>query len=273
MFLSNTLDYSQRLKPLSGPPLGFCRLKFLEGNVSFQAAQLTSQTCVAIRSLNGQIGRNRVTGRLRKWTNSDLTGENSVCLLWARHPQGPSAGPDGTQHRVGPLLDHVLFLYLKKKRKEEAKAKIAKCQHWSNHYGMHTEDCACCTFVYDLKYFRLLKGGIVAVIFKSTAGRAPEERAGNAVTGRAGDVRPGRPGLGWDWGRVLREASPTRRPCRRALGFYPDSFRGRGWGRRLRGRGVGVLYLLGLRSTAAGLSDGLQELRPGSCPCHVIGSY
>ena len=65
-----------------------------------------------------------------------------MCLLWAQHPQGPAPQTDGTQHRVGPLLDLSCFisLFKKKKEEEEAEAKIAKCQHWSNLYGMHTED-------------------------------------------------------------------------------------------------------------------------------------
>ena len=51
---------------------------------------------------------------------------------------------------------HVLFLYLKKKKEEEeAEAKIAKCQHWSNLYGMYTEDILLAVLLYTLEIFRL----------------------------------------------------------------------------------------------------------------------
>lgn len=47
------------------------------------------------------------------------------------------------------------FFIKKKKEEEEAEAKIAKCQHWSNLYGMYTEDLLLAVLLCTFEIFRL----------------------------------------------------------------------------------------------------------------------
>ena len=99
---------------------------------------------------------------------------------------------------MGPLLDLSCFisLFKKKKEEEEAEAKIAKCQHWSNLYGIYTEDLLLAVLLCMFEIFQaFLKGGIVAVIFKSTAGRGPRKRGLQECSNRGWWCGPG--GQGW----------------------------------------------------------------------------
>lgn len=79
--------------------------------------------------------------------------------------------------------------------------------------------------------------------------------------------------MGWDWGRVyLRRLPPPggfphqEALQERALGFYPDSFRGRGWGRRLRWGGYQPLARGSLSAAAGSLRSSAETtaLRPVS---------
>lgn len=72
--------------------------------------------------------------------------------------------------------------------------------------------------------------------------------------------------MGWGWGRgCVRRLPHQEARQERALGFYPDSFRGRGVGQKAAGDGAWVGVDI---SPLPGAPLPLL-----SCPCHVTGSY
>ena len=82
-----------------------------------------------------------MTGSLEEMDQFRLNWVESNVFALGTAPTRTSAPDRWDPTQGGASAGSVMFYFLfKKKKEEEAEAKIAKCQHWSNLYGMHTED-------------------------------------------------------------------------------------------------------------------------------------